>query len=226
MIFVTGDTHGLSGLNRIVQACNARKINSGDMIIITGDFGCIWDIESISHNISICELLPCKVLFIDGNHENYSMLSSFPVENWNGGKIHKISNNLIHLMRGQVFCIDGLKILTLGGAESSDKQYRIPYDSWWPEESITKEDIAEAKKNLLRCEKKVDYILSHTCAQKHVTEDMLNRRKDRLVQNSEILLNEVDNLCSYRSWYFGHWHLDIDIRENVHALFNDIVPLI
>ena len=47
------------------------------------------------------------MLFIDGNHENFDKLNSYPVETWCGGKVHKIRNNVIHLMCGEVYCIEG-----------------------------------------------------------------------------------------------------------------------
>lgn len=31
------------------------------------------------------------------------MLEEYPVEIWNGGKVHRINDSVIHLMRGQVF---------------------------------------------------------------------------------------------------------------------------
>ena len=39
----------------------------------------------------------CDVYFIDGNHENFKYLYSFPEENWGGGVIHRITDNIIHL---------------------------------------------------------------------------------------------------------------------------------
>lgn len=52
-------------------------------------------------------------LFVDGNHENHALLDTFPVEEWHGGKIHRIKPSVIHLMRGQVFEIDGKNIFTM-----------------------------------------------------------------------------------------------------------------
>ena len=48
------------------------------------------------------------------------MLSAYPITEWNGGKVHKIADNIIHLMRGQVFDIDGIRFFTMGGASSHD----------------------------------------------------------------------------------------------------------
>ena len=34
------------------------------------------------------------LLFIDGNHENFTEIFKYPVDTWNGGKIHKIRDNV------------------------------------------------------------------------------------------------------------------------------------
>ena len=71
----------------------------------------------------LLDWLDCKsftTLFVDGNHENFDRLYDYPVENWHGGKVHKIRPSVIHLMRGQVFDIDDRSIFTFGGASSHD----------------------------------------------------------------------------------------------------------
>lgn len=97
------------------------------------------------------------------NHENHDALDAYPVEFWNGGKVHKISDSIIHLMRGQVFTIEGKKFFTMGGAESHDKIYRKEGISWWPREMPSNDEYEEGLANLDKVNNQVDYILSH-CA--------------------------------------------------------------
>lgn len=59
-----------------------------------------------------------NICFIDGTHENFSLLNGYGVSEWNGGKVHKIYDNLYHLMRGQIYNIDGKSVFTMGGGES------------------------------------------------------------------------------------------------------------
>lgn len=117
MIYITGDTHG--EFERFgSHYFDAAK---GDYVIICGDFGNLWDNSNTEkYWRKWLKEKPFTVLFIDGNHENYDMLSAFPITEWNGGKIHKIADNIIHLMRGQVFDIDGIRFFTMGGASSHD----------------------------------------------------------------------------------------------------------
>ena len=42
------------------------------------------------------------------------------MEEWHGGRVHKIRDHVIHLMRGEMFDLDGKKIFAFGGARSHD----------------------------------------------------------------------------------------------------------
>ena len=119
MIYVTGDTHGefKRFKNKIFHA------NAEDTVIICGDFGGLWDNSPTEKYWLkwLCEK-PYQILFCDGNHEHYDMINFCPVENLFGGKVHKISDNIYHLMRGEVFEIEGRKFFVMGGARSHDTE--------------------------------------------------------------------------------------------------------
>ena len=110
MIYLTGDTH--AEFNRF-----SRKIfdaSENDYVIICGDFGGVWNESSYQkYWLDWLAAKPWTTLFVDGNHENYDLLASYPVSQWHGGKVHYIRPNVIHLMRGQVFVIDGLRFFRL-----------------------------------------------------------------------------------------------------------------
>ena len=125
-MIITGDTHGTLDLETLRNYCYNFDVRK-EYIVILGDVGVCFHggikDERVREEL---ERIPSKgVLFIDGNHENFEILNSYEVEEWNGGKVHKISDKLIHLMRGQVYEIEGKKIFTFGGGNSIDKQWRI-----------------------------------------------------------------------------------------------------
>ena len=109
MIYVTGDTHG--DFTRFDPAIfpEQAEMTKDDYVIICGDFGGVWntDPHNSKENESLdwLESCPFTTLFVDGNHENFDLLNSYPVTEWNGGTVHVIRKNIIHLMRGQVFDI-------------------------------------------------------------------------------------------------------------------------
>jgi len=126
MIYITGDTHSDFSRFEEDRFSIQTEMTKDDYVIICGDFGEIWNYitESI-HEKQLLDLLDSKnftTLFVDGNHENYTRLYNYPVEEWHGGKVHKIRNSVLHLMRGEIFDIDNKKIFAFGGARSHDIQ--------------------------------------------------------------------------------------------------------
>ena len=162
MIYITGDTHGFNDIDKLVLNKTLASLTDNDYLLITGDFGGIWDGGMHDEDIlDYYEKKPYMTLFIDGNHENFDLLNSYPVEQWNGGKLHRINSKVIHLMRGQIFNIEYMSIFTFGGALSIDKAYRTLGISWWPEEEPSEEEYTEAMKNLEKNGFLVDYIVTH-----------------------------------------------------------------
>ena len=104
---------------------------------------------------------PYHVLFIDGNHENHKALDTYPIVHWNGGRAHLIGNNILHLMRGEIFSIDNKTFFCMGGGRSVDAYLRKEGKTWWPQEMPSKQDYDYAIDNLSNANFKVDYILSH-----------------------------------------------------------------
>ena len=107
---VSGDCHGDFSRFRSHHFPEAAELSKKDYVIVLGDMGILWDqeeSESELEDLRFFERLPFTTLFIDGNHENFDRLNALPVTTWHGRKVHRISGSLIHLMRGQVFDLEG-----------------------------------------------------------------------------------------------------------------------
>lgn len=205
MIYITGDTH--MELYSVWERICKNEIKEGSTIIVAGDFGFVWDtsremlaqLKDLSHlNYTFC--------FVDGNHEGFDFLYSFPVEEWNGEKIHRVCENIIHLMRGQVFTIENKKYYTFGGAYSTDKLYRRPKISWWEQEIPTKEEYNEGAENLKQAGYKVDYVITHTIPDRFVYQlGFAPNDSDRELTSYFDWL--YDNL-QFSKWFSGHWHVN------------------
>lgn len=168
-----GDTHG--SLADMKQFVKRYSITDKDIVIITGDFGYIWG-EDSQQAINELEKYPCLFMFCDGNHENYDMLEAFPETSLFGGRVHLVGDNIYHMIRGEIFDIQGTTILAMGGAHSHDIQdgilnpqafaskesfletygrwqrwgrmFRVKGISWWDREDVSKEDWNNAWKNI------------------------------------------------------------------------------
>lgn len=206
MIFVTGDTHRSDLLSLEVFCDNNPELTKNDYIIIAGDFGGVWAKEKLERDLKPFSDLPVTVLFVDGNHENFDLINSYPVEMWNGGKVHKIKPDIIHLMRGQVFEIEGKTIFTFGGATSIDRDYRVEGESWWPQELPTYEELDEGVENLKRYGNQVDYIITHSCSERAFAYPIIRNNAAIKYHCPEVqMLSYIEDNAMFKHWYFGHF---------------------
>lgn len=223
-IFVTGDTHGdidfhkLSSKNFPI----GLTLTKDDYVIICGDFGGLWSGDNCDNfMLNWYKSKPWTTLFVDGNHENFDLLNTYPIEEWNGGKVHKINDSIIHLMRGQVFTINGIKFFTMGGAASVDKSCRIEGRSWWKEELPSRAEYEEGLDNLEAHNNKVDYIISHSCSNEML--DYLS--KDTYVHDDITgFLTIVTNTIDFKIHFFGHYHIDGNFGR-YRALYQDVIEI-
>lgn len=228
MIFITGDTHGNIDFQKLDDfAIKNKNLTKDDYMIIAGDAGIVWSEATLDVFSLMYSSLPFSILYIDGNHENFDILNSMDIEIWNGGKVHKITDHIIHLMRGQVFNICGLKFFTMGGATSIDKYMRREHISWWSDENISSLDMKEAHENLEKVDYKVDIIVTHSCSEDCLFyPNMRNKiyKFDAFRENKDLMY--FQEKADYKMWYFGHYHIDAKIDDKRRALYNDIIRII
>lgn len=229
MIYVTGDTHG----DQIMwDTCITSFLKPGDTLIISGDFGIgffngkYWSEETFFDYLEEQEY---TVLFCDGNHENFDKLKQYSEVKWHGGKVHMIRSNVIHLIRGEVYDIDGKKIFVMGGGYSLDKEFRTLGYTWWSEEMPSDEEYRKASENLRKNAYKVDYILTHTAPRDTVEYMSCLGKGIKNVIEEELPLTEylkwIETVTEYEKWYFGHFHIDNELWKNQFALNEGIREL-
>lgn len=247
MIYITGDTHSNFSRFEIERFPIQEQMTKNDYVIICGDFGGVWTYQKESmiekEKLDWLNNKNFTTLFVDGNHENYTRLyNDYPVEEWHGGKVHKIRDSVLHLMRGEIFDIDNKKFFTFGGARSHDIQdgilnldeeekiyeyrkrrafFRIRDFSWWDLELPTDEEMQNGIKNLKKVNYKVDYIITHCCPTS--IQSLLDPRYER--DNLTDYLQKISEKLEFRKWYFGHYHDYRQVNSQFILLYEDIVPL-
>lgn len=222
MIFLTGDLHGSHDIDKLTSGAfpAGDTLTKDDYVIIMGDFGLIWrGTEKEKYWLNWLQERPWTTLFIYGNHENFDMLNSYPVERWKGGKIHKINESVFHLMRGQVFNIENYSFFTLGGARSVDKVYRVEGETWWPQEIPSEDELEEALNTLDLNHWKVDYVLTHAAPTACI--EQLGFFRDNTPLND--FLDELYYKLEYKRWYFGHYHEFTNLDSKHTALYNRVI---
>lgn len=222
---IAGDIHGTLDIWKLERFFTGREdeFTKDDYLIVCGD-ACICGFLASDEAAtrSIIRGLPVTTLFVDGNHENFEKLNSYTIDIWNGGKVHFIESNIIHLMRGQVFCIDGIRFFTFGGAFSIDKMYRQEGFSWFPEEIPIQEEYEEGWGNLEKAGFWVDYILTHTGPREVVAAMGYGELSDDEVELRQFLQRVADN-TDFTAWYFGHFHEDMEVEGRFFCLYDEMV---
>ena len=128
-------------------------------------------------------------------------------------------------MRGEVFDIDGLTVLAMGGAASHDRQYRREGRSWWPEEVPSEEEIGRCRTSLDRVGWKVDYVVTHEAPADLAEKLCREREREYLDDQLQRFLAELDGQLGYRAWFFGHYHGDKWCDARHRLIYRGIVPI-
>lgn len=223
MVYITGDMHG--DVERLYDK-EFRKLKRGDILIVCGDFGYIFNGSKLEKQV-VNYLAKRKFVtaFIEGTHDNLSVINRCRETVWKGGLVHRIKGNLLHLMRGQIFDIDGNRYFTFGGGESTDKDMRVAQGLWWREEEPTPGEMADGARMLDEAGCRVDYIITHEPPAKVKSAMLLRRGGNDSVNKLNGYLEEIGKSCTYRHWYFGSLHEDRVITEHHTCVFRKLLPI-
>ncbi|RGF49916.1 MULTISPECIES: metallophosphoesterase [unclassified Eubacterium (in: firmicutes)] len=221
-VLVTGDVHG----DILLLLEMVRSIENDEMLFVTGDFGLFWfDINSNSDKYTILNnMLESKnayIVFVDGNHENHNFINRTEISEFCGAKCHKLLPRVIHIMRGEIVNIDGIKIFCFGGAYSVDRFWREKNKTYFEEELPNENEYDSGLNNLINADFKVDYIITHTCQRRLVKKLGQRHKAIEEIKLQNYIQWIVDNV-EYKKHYFGHWHMDKKISESDIAIFNNI----
>ena len=223
VVYVTGDMHG--DLERLYSK-GFRRLKSGDVLIVCGDFGYIFNGDKTEKQV--IEYLASRrfvTAFVEGTHDNLNTINRGRVTYWHGGMVHRIKGNLIHLMRGQIFEIEGHSFFTFGGGESTDKDMRVERGNWWREEEPSPAEMAAGARRLDEAGCKVDYIITHEPPSLVKSAMLLRRGYADRVNKLNGYFEEIGRSCDFSHWYFGSLHEDRVITERHTCVFREILPV-
>lgn len=254
-IWVTGDIHGnptrLSTDNFYEQKEFSRNKDE-NFVIILGDFGLVWSRDGKNPQekywLDWLENKPFTTIFVDGNHEGFNRLYSYPIKEWHGGKVHEIRPHVLHLMRGEIYTIENKTFFAFGGASSHDVQdgildyndedwrekakalehqgkrmYRVKDLTWWEQELPTKKEMQHGLDKLKEYGNEVDFIITHSPS----TSELYLMGGKGLYQ-PDILTNyleEIKATTKYKRHLFGHMHVNKSINDKDICLYEQIVRI-
>ena len=223
MIYYTGDIHGDPFW--VIRFCKKYKLTEKDVVIILGDVAANYygDDRDVITKKALGKVKP-TVLCIHGNHEmRPSIIPTYLTRKWNGGTVWYEAEypKLLFAKDGEIYDLEGLKHIAIGGAYSVDKHYRVTRNyGWWSDEQPS-DEIKRCVEKKLR-ENQVDIILTHTCPFKYEPVEMFISGIDQSTvdTSTERWLDQIEESAEYKAWFCGHWHVNKRI-DKIHFLFHD-----
>ena len=220
MIYITGDTH------RSFSRLYTLYGTSNDMLIVLGDASINYFLDE--SDIELKDYLNSfniKLFCIRGNHEERpENISTYKEVEMFGGKVYIEEEfpNLIFAKDGEIYNIDGNRVLVIGGAYSVDKGYRIRNKiPWFSDEQLMDDEMLAILDKVEG--QHFDIVLTHTCPQKYEpTEVFLPGLDQSTVDKSmERYLDTVEESITYDKWYCGHYHTEKQI-DKMEFMYRDI----
>lgn len=205
MIGILGDIHSeWIVLHKIVE----RSIFSfNDTLIQVGDFG-VYPTTLKTLRAQFPDGFPCKVLIVDGNHENFDIINQ-----WSKEEPTEFHKNFFYVPRGYVTTIENELFGFLGGGESIDKAWRTPGYDWFMEERIQAEDVEKLIQNVKN--RKLDVLITHASPEfvNRIHFSKLREEDWQLplgwIDESAVRINKIHSVIHPKKHYCGHMHRSI-----------------
>lgn len=241
---VTGDIHGdVIRLDNFID----RFPKDSYALILLGDAGFNFFLNKTDRkHKEYAQSLGCLIYVVRGNHEerpeniptmlrDYDEIVDGPVY------YEKDYPNIRYFIDGGIYNLNGYSTLTIGGAYSIDKHYRLArakanhdddwnpeehWTGWFKDEQLTQDEMFKIQKDVH--DMKFDFVLSHTCPYSWQPFNLfLNGINQSTVDNTmEKWMDDLKNEISWDSaWLFGHFHEDNVIRPHVEMLMYNFYTL-
>lgn len=225
--YITGDVHGVFTRFKHLHEKNIAVIILGDCAVNwTFDYHDYEFKKSISNDYS-----NITFYLVRGNHDGrpQKVLNMKTVYDDNVGNYVYMEYefpNIRYFIDGGIYIIENHKILTIGGAYSVDKEYRLMKGAiWHPDEQLTIQEMEEIESKVFG--ENFDLVLTHTCPLNFIPVDLFLSGIDqsKVDKTMEYWLEKIKNKFNWKYWIFGHYHTDRYQAQNVEIMYWEIKPL-
>ena len=224
-ICFAGDWHGSTSAG--VEAIKYASKHQAEVIIQLGDFGFWGDERSYRYIKKLnneAKREKIKILWIDGNHENFNKLNNIPISEVTG--LRHFGDHIFHLPRNYRWSWGGLTFHSLGGGTSLDRLNRTLNINWFEEEAISDSEAEDAKSLGY-----ADILLTHDCPDgvdipgidrltslrrwPEITLREAWRHRERLA--------EIASHITPRYIFHGHFHIPYQSRFNFTDIYETVI---
>lgn len=236
---ITGDTHGVFSRFEKLQAVAAAN-NETYGVIILGDAGINFWLNKSDKRLKnkIAADFPNLWFYcVRGNHEErpeyiQGMYMGYDTHVQGSIYFELEFPQIRYFVDGGEYVIGDYKVLTIGGAYSIDKEYRLQrakmtgvYAGWFEGEQLSdveRQTIAERVEG-----QAYDIVLTHTCPISWEPRDLFLPFVDqsRVDKTMELWLEDLKGGFEWKVWAFGHFHDDRTIEPGVLMLSQTIREL-
>jgi len=245
--FTVGDLHGNDSQEEFYLNNRKMKIDISpeDIVFQLGDFGYIFYYPSIKtaalHKEEYKKLVNISKkkfqwFVILGNHENYDIINTLPIKEWNGGKVRYMEiedREILFAERGEIYTINGKKFFTFGGAKSNrTRNEQFSYEQYLGKERVrvtntrerkiyknmklsmvsywSQEEPTEAEKQYGRDNLKKHGNKVHAILTHtgplRIIDKILDEDSNKLEDPLAEYFNEIAENNEFEEWHFGHVH--------------------
>lgn len=230
-MFVRGDTHG--NFDFLPYWCEKNLTTKNDMLVILGDSGINFRTKTRNDMLKqYIAQFDITLLCVRGNHdrrpENVAAMKKkmTPI-----GEVYTEDEypNIWYAIDGNEYNWNGKNFLTIGGAYSVDKHFRLENGwTWFKDEQLSAEEMKNIANQVAG--RHFDYVFTHTCPFTWQPTDMFLSMIDQNSVDStmEHWFEELSRLIEFDNWYFGHYHTDRDVSGTgkIMLLFNNTLEIV
>jgi len=230
--YISGDTHG-----NFTRFTNLAEYDTDERvaIIVLGDCAVNWTLDP-ERDAGLKRQLAKKFsnfewFLLRGNHDARPEDVQGMEKIWNDeiqGPVWQETKypNIHYFVDGCDYYINKYHVLTIGGAYSVDKNYRLAHGGiWHANEQLTTEEQWIIK--LATCGRNFDFVLTHTAPISWEPSDLFLSMIDQssVDKTTELWLDEIRKSITYKIWLFGHYHQDRLERPGVQLMYRSIETL-
>lgn len=219
MLYVTGDLHG-----DVSRLARTRKLKKGDTLLVLGDFGVLWYGDKRDDKLlNWLKRRKYTILFLDGVHENYTLLDAVEQADFGGAPAGKLADNIFHLRRGEIYKIEGKTVFAFGGGDA-ENEWEFRADTHSEREMPSGDEMSRGYENLAAADNKVDIMATHSPSGK--TNGYFSRSGEGArLRGVHVYLNRLEDIVTFDHWYFGSLHVDRPCGSRHTAVFEEILKV-